>query len=182
MMGEDRRKATGTSQTPPRGDGQKLAAAEGTRRPAGLWGLVSSTLLLGLGGLYGGISFVLDPSGAAMGLTTGVLARAPVHTFLLPGLFLLVVMGLVPLFLVWSQLARRPWAWTATVGESLLLIGWLIFQYILIGGAAMQIVTGAIGLAMLGFAFVPQVKVHLSNRGRASVGEAHAESEKGAGD
>ena len=62
------------------------------KRPAALWILVFWMLFLALGGLYGGISMLIDPSGNLLQMAE-VLPLLHVPDYVLPGLFLLVGMG-----------------------------------------------------------------------------------------
>lgn len=75
------------------------------QRPFTLWLLVFFLLFLALGGLYGGIAMLADPTGSALQMTE-ILSLLPVPDYTLPGLFLLFVMGLVPLFLTYALLVR----------------------------------------------------------------------------
>ncbi|MCB8920284.1 MAG: hypothetical protein H6662_01760 [Ardenticatenaceae bacterium] len=63
-------------------------------------------VFLALGGLYGGIAMLVNPSGESLQVTE-VLPLLPVQNFVLPGLFLLFVMGVCPLSLVYSLWTRR---------------------------------------------------------------------------
>jgi hypothetical protein len=142
------------------------------KRPFTLWILVFWLLLLALGGLYGGIAMLLDPTGGILQMQS-VLPYLLVPNYILPGLFLLFVMGLFPLVLVYALIARphwtrldalvaqfkHDWAWTATVGLALLLMGWLVVQAILMGFTwAIQYITAFTGLCILIFALVPPVE------------------------
>ena len=80
------------------------------KRPFVLWIFLFWLLFLALGGLYGGIAMLLDPSGGALQMAE-VLPLLPVPNYVLPGLFLLFVMGLVPLLLIYGLLARPAWPW-----------------------------------------------------------------------
>jgi hypothetical protein len=51
-------------------------------------------LLIGIGALAGGFGAIMDPSGDAMGISTEVLRHSPFESFLIPGLFLFVVVGM----------------------------------------------------------------------------------------
>ncbi|MBN1427436.1 MAG: hypothetical protein JXB07_03565 [Anaerolineae bacterium] len=116
------------------------------RRPVLLWLLLFALAFLGLGGLYGGIAMLSDPTGGSLQMTE-VLPLLPVPNFILPGLFLLFVMGLVPLFLIYALLKRpvwmwaeplsrltgRHWAWLGTLSVGAVLIIWLAVQGLMIG-------------------------------------------------
>jgi hypothetical protein len=142
------------------------------KHPFAVWILAFWLLFLAFGGLYGGISMLLDPSGASMQMDE-VLDLLPVSDYLLPGLFLLLVMGIVPLALIYGLLARPAWpwlqalfsrtkahwAWVGTVLLGLGLLFWLAVQGILIGFQwPIQYVTAANGLLILLFAFLPPVR------------------------
>src|SRR3954451_25251203 len=72
-----------------------------------------SLLLLGIGGIYGGIVFLLDPSGGLMGMSLSYLDGLPLHSYALPGLWLLMVMGIGPLLILYALWAQPAWGWTA---------------------------------------------------------------------
>ena len=82
------------------------------RRPFMLWPLIFILLFLALGGgLYGGITMLIDPTGNRLGVADA-LPLLPVTNFILPGIFLIVVMGLFPLLLTYGLIARPNWPWS----------------------------------------------------------------------
>jgi hypothetical protein len=104
---------------------------------------------------------------------TEVLPLLPVSDFILPGLFLLIVMGLVPLLLIYGLLTRpnwtwaqtlsrwsgHHWAWTGTFGLCVTLAIWLIIEGLMIGFEwAIQYITGIDGLLIMMFLFIPSVR------------------------
>jgi hypothetical protein len=116
------------------------------KKPFTLWLLLFFLIFLGLGGLYGGIAMLADPSGGVIQMTE-VLPLLHVPDYTLPGLFLLFVMGFAPLFLTYALLARpnwkwveslagwsgHHWSWTGTVALGIILAIWLIVQGSMIG-------------------------------------------------
>ena len=142
------------------------------QRPMALWPLIFLLLLLAVGGLYGGIAMLTDPAGGSLKLTE-VLPLLPVSDYTLPGLFLLIVMGMVPMVLAyglgarpdwsWAQTlsgwSRHHWAWTGTLGLGVTLAIWLIVQGLLIGfNTPIQYITAANGLLIILFVLVPGVR------------------------
>jgi hypothetical protein len=129
-----------------------------TRKPAAAWVLLADLVVLGIGGLYGGITLLIDPSGALMGVPLSLLDGLPLRDFLLPGVFLLLVMGLAPLalcFAVWKRWSR---AWEATFLLGIILTIWLVGEFALWGyQAPIQIVTGVLGVILLGACLLPSV-------------------------
>lgn len=81
-------------------------------RPASVWYLAVSLIVLALGGLAGAYGFLSDPSGVGM---ADQLDRLPILDFTLSGIFLFVAMFLFPLFLVYGLLARPEWRMAATL-------------------------------------------------------------------
>ena len=142
------------------------------RRPFALWLLSFFLVFLGLGGLYGGIAMLTDPTGGSLQMAD-VLPLLPVSNFVLPGLFLLFVMGLMPFFLIYALLTRpnwpwadalshltgHHWAWLGTLTVGIVLIVWLSIQGLLIGFKwPIQYITGADGLLIILVSLVPGVR------------------------
>jgi hypothetical protein len=142
------------------------------KRPLVLWPLLFALLFLAIGGLYGGIAMLTDPTGGSLQLTE-ILPQLPVSDFILPGLFLLLAMGLAPLVLTYALLARprwswaqalsrwsrHHWAWTGTLALGVTLALWLIVQGLLIGFKwPIQYITAVNGLLILALTLVPRVR------------------------
>lgn len=116
-------------------------------------------VLLGLGGLAGGAAMLADPSGAGMGLPPELLEGLPIANFVLPGLFLIGVMGLAPLSIAYGFWKGRPWAWAAAVTQGVALVLWIGLQMVLWGApAGIQMLYLAWGLMLVAICFIPGVK------------------------
>jgi hypothetical protein len=86
-----------------------------------------------LGAIPAGILFLMDPSGAKMGQTPGMLANSPFTSFLVPGLFLLFVNGFGSATgAVLSFLKHRHAALTGVLLGMILCL-WIIIQVYMIG-------------------------------------------------
>ena len=131
----------------------------GTRKPSAIWVLMADLIILGFGGLYGGILFVLDPSGARVGVPLTLLNRLPLRDFLLPGLFLLLVMGVAPLALTFAVWKRWRWTWQATLMLGVVLTIWLGAEFLMWGyQAPIQGVTTVLCLVLLGACLLPSTR------------------------
>lgn len=111
-----------------------------------IWPLVFFLFYLGGGGIYGGYAMLSDPTGHSLQMNK-ILTLLPISNFILPGIFLLVVMGIFPLLLIFALLSRpnwktlnslsrnrnHHWSWTFSIGLCILLTIWLILQGVLIG-------------------------------------------------
>ena len=116
------------------------------QRPFALWLLAFFLLFLAFGGLYGGIYMLTDPTGNSLQMAD-VLPLLPVPDYILPGLFLFFVMGLIPLLLTFALVVRPNWpwaeklvplknyywAWTAAISIGVILTIFLSVQGMLIG-------------------------------------------------
>ena len=146
------------------------------RRPFMLWPLVFFLLFLALGGLYGGLAMLTDPTGNSLQVAD-VLPLLPVPNYILPGIFLLVVMGLFPLLLSYALIARpnwpwvnslfqwskHYWAWTATIIFVAIIAIWLAVEGLLIGFFPITVITAVVGLLILLFTLVPGVRKFYAN-------------------
>lgn len=152
---------------------QHTVRAHGLRRPMAAYLLVVSVVLLAAGGLSGGVAFVADRSGGLLGMDRSYLAGSPVSDYLLPGIFLLVVFGLIPAFTAFGLIRRSHWrlfdrlehrfgvhwSWQASVTLAVVLILWIGFQGLFLGlEAPAQVATGILGLVILGLALLPRVR------------------------
>ena len=144
------------------------------KRPPFLWLLVFLLVFLSLGGFYGGILMLSDPSGKALQMDE-VLLLLPVSDYFLPGLFLLSVMGIFPLLLIYgliryptwrwvnrfSSWSKHYWAWTGSILVGVVLIIWLAIQALLIGFQwPIQYVTLVNGILIILVALFPSIQNH----------------------
>lgn len=135
-------------------------------RPIGIFILMALLLLLGVSGIGGGLSMLADPSGDLLGLPLVLVESVNLRTYLLPGMFLLVVMGILPLVTAFKLWSGQQTAWIATAGLSILLILWICFQIVLWGAPILiQIIYLILGVVMLILSFLPSVRGYF--RGRA---------------
>jgi hypothetical protein len=99
---------------------------------------------LGLGALGGGFVFIISPTGDLLGMPLSILGQSPFHSFLVPGIILFVILGLVPGGLVFallkkpvSQLAEQlnfyrdmHWSWTFSIYVAFALIIWIQMEMV----------------------------------------------------
>jgi hypothetical protein len=83
---------------------------------------------LGVSAIGGGIPMILHPEGSPMFLPLDMLRYSPFHSFLIPGIVLLVANGLLSLWVLWLVLRhhRRYGLWVAFQGW--VLLGWLLVE------------------------------------------------------
>ena len=71
--------------------------------------LIFFQLFLGIGAVFGGTVLVIDPSGGLLNMPTTMLKHSPFKNFLLPGIILLVILGLVPIIIAFGLITGREW-------------------------------------------------------------------------
>ncbi|WP_266362206.1 hypothetical protein [Tellurirhabdus rosea] len=148
-------------------------------RPFAIYLLAVYLILLAVGGFMGAYHFLTDPTGASIGFSQSFAKMLPVPNFILPGIFLLLAFGILPLVIAWIVLldpiwarmkplearTHEHWAWSAAMALSLLLVGWMAFQLLLTGFyAPIQAVTSIWGLAMVGILLLPSVRRYFRTR------------------
>ncbi len=92
-----------------------------------------------VGAIGGGLALVIRPSGSLMQMPLSMLEHSPFPNFLIPGLFLLIVLGLLPAFTCYALL-KKPrcafltrinpekevhWAWSLAFFIGIVLILWI---------------------------------------------------------
>ncbi|WP_025695327.1 hypothetical protein [Paenibacillus durus] len=86
--------------------------AKAGKRSSAVLFLYVLQVFLGVGAIFGGLALIIDPSGGMMGMPADtVLERSPFSSFLFPGILLLAVFGVFPLFVLYGMVKRPRWAW-----------------------------------------------------------------------
>lgn len=97
-------------------------------RPAILWLLLAVLAQLSVRALIGGTALLMRPSGEIIGLSTGPLDGTPFGDFLVPGIMLFVVFGLVPSVVCYALYTRRWWGWLTGVGVAVAILIWVVVE------------------------------------------------------
>lgn len=81
-----------------------------------------------IGAIPAGIGYLTDTSGQGMGTSTEILANSPLKSFLLPGLFLVLVNGVAHIGGSVLSFSRHRYAGYAGLILGILLTLWIIIQ------------------------------------------------------
>lgn len=96
--------------------------------------ILSILLLLfnGAGAIYGGWKLISDPDGESLGLSLDYLQHTPFADYLIPGLVLLIMNGLLSMVTAGLVLSRTKAYPLWIIFQGLVLTAWIIIQLIMI--------------------------------------------------
>lgn len=118
----------------------------------------------GLSGLVGGAGLIGDPTGTSLRIPQEWLAGSPFSDYLVPGLILLILLGVLPFVVVWGVWSAAPWSGAASLGIGLMLVVWIGVQISIIGyqpSPPLQAVYGTLGLGIIALTRLPSVRAYL---------------------
>ena len=145
------------------------------KRPTLATALIVLLVFLGVSGLVGGIAFIAAPDGSILHAPQAWLDQIPFSDFLIPGVLLFIVVGVLPLLVAaallwqpaWPGLQRvapfrqQYWGWTAS---GLAGFGIIIFEVVeaaYIGmGSFLQYLYLFVGVAIVVLALSQPVREH----------------------
>lgn len=129
---------------------------------------------LGLSAIGGGGALIISPTGKLLGgLPLSILDRSPFNDFLVPGIILFVVLGIIPSLLVFALLKKPTsvfadrfnffkdmhWAWTFSIYVAFALIIWIQVETIYIQGVGwLQTFYILYAIPLILVALLPQVR------------------------
>lgn len=123
--------------------------------------ILACLLLLfnGTGALFGGWSFIQDPTGSDLQIPTTYLEHSPFKDFLIPGIVLFTVNGVLSLVtLVWTLMQWKQYGWLIMI-QGAMLVGWIIIQMIMLREINLyHFIFGSIGLLLLWIGWTLKVK------------------------
>ena len=138
-------------------------------RPVGVLVLALLLILLAVDAIVGGVLLIADPAGGLLGMPVSLLEGSPFRDYLVPGLILFGLLGVVPLAVVAGVWFRPRWAyvqrlgmhgeWLAAIGGGAALIVWILVQMTILR-FFLQPVLLALGVAIMGVGLLPAVRRH----------------------
>jgi menaquinone-dependent protoporphyrinogen oxidase len=94
--------------------------------------LATACLATGITAIAGGLALVVDPDGALVHMPTSALSHSPFSTFLVPGLLLLLVVGVGNAIAGWlvarDRFHANPWAFAGGAA----LLGWVVTESVML--------------------------------------------------
>ena len=89
---------------------------------------ITLLLLVAVNALYAGYLFITDPSGNSIGLATSYLVNSPFSNYLIPGIVLFVVNGMMNVIAAIASIKKYKHYGILIVVQGVLLSGWIIIQ------------------------------------------------------
>jgi hypothetical protein len=135
--------------------------------------IVSLLTFIGLGAIFGGGAFILSPSGALLGMPLSMIEHSPFSNFLIPGIILFAILGVLPCIVAFGLLKKPEsafaerlnfyndmhWSWSFTIYIGLFLIAWLQLEMMFIHSVHWShIFYMFIAIKLLFNALLPQVR------------------------
>ena len=130
--------------------------------------------LLGFGAIGGGGVLIISPSGELIGMPLSIIQNSPFINFLIPGIILFTVLGILPIVLMYA-LIKKPkwqlpeffnvfndmyWAWTYTVYTGFALIIWIQTEMMVMKTVHwLQSLYMGIAILLLLVTLLPQVRL-----------------------
>ena len=93
---------------------------------------ISLLLLTAINATVAGVLFILDPSGHKMGMSVSYIKDSPFNSYLIPGIVLLIVNGLMNFIAAYFVFKKKPSASLLVIIQGILLSGWIVIQVIMV--------------------------------------------------
>lgn len=128
---------------------------------------------LGLGAIAGGGALIISPTGELLGMPLSMLEKSPFSNFFIPGIILFLVLGVLPMLLVFALLKKPKsgiaekvnffkdmhWTWTFSIYTGFALISWIQLQMVFIQGVHwLHTFYIFLAILILFIALLPQVR------------------------
>ena len=129
---------------------------------------------LALGAIGGGGVLIISPTGELIGMPLSELRNSPFNSFLLPGVILFSVLGLIPLLLI-IALVKKPdselaeqfnlfkdmhWSWTFCIYIAFTLIFWIQIQMVFLQSVQwLHTFYMFYAVAVITIALLPQIRI-----------------------
>jgi hypothetical protein len=135
-----------------------MPGTDSSHRPTGVWTLLALLVVQGLGGLGGGLALTVKPDGSIMQMPLSYLDGSPFSDFLIPGLVLLLVLGVLPLVAAVGVWRRRTWGWFAAFFVGCALMIWILVEITIVPFSWLQPAFGVIGVLIFAVAALKSVR------------------------
>jgi hypothetical protein len=117
---------------------------------------------LGISAVGGGIGLIIDPTGISQRIPLSMLEHSPFEDFLIPGIILLVMNGLLSILFAILVIGKTSLSGWLVLIQGCILLGWLLTQIAMIRDYDLLLHTlylaVGVGLAILGILMILRKK------------------------
>jgi hypothetical protein len=107
-------------------------------------------LINGIAAIAAGHSFIADPSGAGIGMTTDYLVHSPFSDFFIPGIILYIMNGILSIVVAIMVLIESRYYPFLIVLQGAVLSGWIIIQLAMLRFFhPLHLIMGIIGMLLI---------------------------------
>jgi len=93
---------------------------------------IVALVFVSLSGIAGAIPMLTHPAGEPWGMPQSLLRYSPFRSYLIPGIILLLAIGLLSLWVLWLTLERRSgYGWWVAL-QGCVLLGWLLTEVVML--------------------------------------------------
>lgn len=150
-----------------------MTSSNKKRKSISTYVLMFLMLFQSISAIPSAVIMIYDPSGKTLGLPIGMLQYSPFNNFLIPGLFLLIVLGVFPVITLFGLIKRNEfslatqinlykdyhWSWTFSFYVGLLLVLWINMQLFFIRGySVLHFVYSMLGAAIIMTTHLPRTR------------------------
>ena len=142
------------------------------KRPFESYMLMVLLMVLSVNAIYGGGAMILAPDGSMLGMDPEWLTGSPFGNYLLPGILLILFLGVFPLVTLAGLVRKGPgrffrpvnlypgmhWGWTFSIYTGIVTLTWIIIQQLLTSYHVLQPVIAAAGLLVLVMTLLPRIQ------------------------
>ncbi len=136
----------------------EAAPHESPRRTLPVWALLVLLVLQGIGGTFGGLMLTTDPTGESLQVPPGMLDGSPFPDYFIPGLILLILLGILPFVTAAGLLARQAWAWFGAFAIGCALVIFELVEIWAVGYNFQQPIWGTVGALIALVSLLPSVQ------------------------
>ena len=121
-------------------------------------------LLVSLSAIAAGYSFITDPSGSGIGISTTYLkASAPFENYFVPGIILLAVNGLLSMVVAYAVIRRLKHHLMLVMLQGAIYVGWIVVQLSMVTTFhVLHGIIGFIGITLIAVGFMMESQEKLS--------------------
>ena len=124
-------------------------------KPSALQFALMLLLFNGIAACFGGWMLMRSPDGSAMNMTVDLLKHSPFSDYLIPGIILFIIIGLLSLAIAWLAVLKVKHFEKLIMMQGVILSGWIIVQMVMLQSINyLHILFGSVGLLLIALGLI----------------------------